>query len=96
MSEVEGWSNEPRTLAAFALAFVPPWVAFRRASHWRACLAISAGLGALAYILAFTTALVWDQPFGPTLVAVLIALAGPAMVRGRVPGRRLRPPSAPI
>jgi zinc transport system permease protein len=62
-------------MAAFALVFVPPWVAFRRASHWRVCLAISTGLGALAYVLAFAFALVWDQPFGPTLVAVLMALA---------------------
>ncbi len=96
MSDVGGWSNEPSTLAAFALAFVPPWVAFRRASHWRACLAVSASLRALAYILAFTTALVWDPPFGPTLVVVLMALTGPAMVRGRVPRWRLRPRSAPI
>jgi len=71
-------------MAAFALVFVPPWVAFRRASHWRACLIISAGLGAVAYILAFVVALLWDQPFGPTLVAVLAALAGVAMVaKGR-------------
>ena len=81
-------------MAAFALVFVPPWVAFRRASHWRACLAISAGLGTLAYILAFAAALLWDQPFGPTLVAVLIVLASLAMVQGGVSGERLRPPPA--
>ncbi len=83
-------------MAAFALVFVPPWVAFRRASHWRACLAISVGLGALAYILAFAVALLWDQPFGPTLVAVLVVLASLAMVRGGVSGGHLRPPSASI
>ncbi len=96
MSEVEGWSNKPSTLAAFALAFVPRWVACRHACHWRTCLAVSAGLGALVYILAFTAALVWDPPFGRTLVVVLMALTGPAMVRGRVPGLGLRPRSAPI
>ncbi len=96
MSEVEAWSNEPSTLAAFAPAFVPPWVVCWRASQWRACLAVSTGLGALAYILAFTAALVWDPPFGRTLVVVLMALTGPAMVRGRVPRWRLRPRSAPI
>jgi zinc/manganese transport system permease protein len=83
-------------IAAFALVFVPPWVAFRRASHWRACLIISAGLGTVAYILAFATALVWDQPFGPTLVAVLIAFASLAMVQRRFPGRPRRLPSASI
>lgn len=76
-------------MAAFALVFVPPWVAFRLASHWRACLAISAALGTLSYVLAFAVALLWDQPFGPVLVAVLVAMAGLAMVPGRVlAGRR--------
>lgn len=67
-------------MAAFALVFVPPWLAFRRASHWQACLAISISLGAICYISAFTAALLWDQPFGPTLVAVLVVLAGLDMV----------------
>ena len=83
-------------MAAFALVFVPPWVAFRRASHWRACLAISVGLGTLSYILAFAAALFWDQPFGPTLVAVLVILASLAMVREGVSGGRLRPPPASL
>ena len=81
-------------MAAFALVFIPPWVAFRHASHWRACLIISAGLGTLSYLLAFAVALWLDQPFGPTLVAVLTALASLAMVRGGVLGGRLRPPPA--
>lgn len=63
-------------MAAFALVFVPPRVAFRRASHWRACMIISAGIGTLAYVLAFVAALVLDQPLGPTLVVVLIGMAG--------------------
>ena len=96
MSAVEGWSNERNTHIAVALAFVPPWVAFRRASHWRACLAVSTGLGALAYILAFAAALFWDPPFGRTLVVVPMALAGPDMARGRVSRWCLRPRSAPI
>ena len=81
-------------MAAFALVFVPPWVAFRRASHWRACLIISAALGTVAYILAFATALVWDQPLGPTLVAMLIGMASLAIVRRPVCGRRIRTTSA--
>jgi zinc transport system permease protein len=81
-------------MAAFALVFVPPWVAFQHASHWRACLAISAGLGTASYVLAFATALLWDQPFGPTLVAVLVVLASLAMLSGGVSGGRLRPPPA--
>jgi zinc/manganese transport system permease protein len=81
-------------MAAFALVFVPPWAAFRRASHWRACLAISAALGTLSYVLAFAAALLLDQPFGPVLVAVLVAIAGLAMVRAGVPAGRSGSPSA--
>lgn len=77
-------------MAAFALVFVPPWVAFRHATHWRACLIISAGLGTLAYVLAFVTALVWDQPFGPILVAMLMILAGLAVMNRFASGKRLR------
>lgn len=79
-------------MGAFALAFVPAWVAFRTASHWRACLAISFVLGTAGYVLAFVAALVLDQPFGPTLVAVLVALAALALVPGSALARRLRPP----
>lgn len=82
-------------MAAFALVFVPPWVAFRRASNWRACLAISAALGASSYVLAFAAALLWDQPFGPVLVAVLTALAGFAVVPGGVRAGHSGSPPAP-
>jgi zinc transport system permease protein len=81
-------------MAAFALVFVPPWVAFRCASHWRACLAISVGLGTLGYILAFVTALLWDQPFGPTLVAALIALASVAITQRYGSRKRRSSPAA--
>lgn len=79
-------------MAAFALVFVPPWIAFRRAAHWRACLLISAGVGTLAYLLAFVLALLGDQPFGPALVAVLIALAG---LSAAADIRRGSPPRTP-
>lgn len=63
-------------MAAFALAFVPPWAAFRMAHNWRHCRWISVGIGVLSYVLAFGAALLFDQPFGPTLVAVLVAITG--------------------
>lgn len=59
-------------MAAFALIFLPPWLAFRIAKNWRNCLLISLVLGIAAYICAFTIALLMDQPFGPMLVAVLV------------------------
>lgn len=62
-------------MAAFALVFIPPWVAFRVAQGWRRTLVWSAGLGLLAYLIAFVAAIRLDQPFGPVLVAVLLVLA---------------------
>jgi zinc transport system permease protein len=62
-------------MAAFALVFVPPWVAFRFAHGWRRTLALSVSLGVLAYLAAFVAAIRLDQPFGPVLVAVLLLFA---------------------
>ena len=67
-------------MAAFALAFVPPWAAFGIARNWRHCQWISAGFGVIAYVSAFAIALVFDQPFGPVLIAVLVTLTGMAMI----------------
>jgi zinc transport system permease protein len=70
-------------MAAFALVFIPPWVAFRVAQGWRKTLVWSAGLGILAYLVAFVAAIRLDQPFGPVLVAVLLVLSlGRSFVRG--------------
>jgi zinc transport system permease protein len=62
-------------MGAFALIFVPPWLAFRRAANWRAGLGWALGIGVLAYVSAFILALALDQPFGPVL-ALLLVLAG--------------------
>ncbi len=62
-------------MAAFALVFVPPWVAFRFAHGWRRTLGWSVGLGVLAYLVAFVAAVRLDQPFGPVLVLALLLLA---------------------
>lgn len=59
-------------MATFALVFVPPWFAFRRAPNWRRAQGWAAGLGAMSYGLAFALALILDQPFGPVVVAVLV------------------------
>lgn len=62
-------------MAAFALVFVPPWVAFRFARGWRGTLLACLALGVAAYLVAFAAAILLDQPFGPILVAIL-ALPG--------------------
>jgi zinc transport system permease protein len=70
-------------LGAFAMAFVPPLIAFRLASSWRRCQILSVSVGVTTYILAFGCALVLDQPFGPTLVAVLVAATFVALILRR-------------
>lgn len=61
-------------MGAFALVFLPPWLAFRLARDWRQALVWSAGIGVVAYLAAFVLALTADQPFAPVLVAVLLGL----------------------
>jgi zinc/manganese transport system permease protein len=63
-------------MAAFALVFVPPWIAFRVSCHWRQALLISVVSGVLGYIAAFIAALLFDQPFAPVLVTSMLLIAG--------------------
>jgi zinc transport system permease protein len=75
-------------MGAFALVFVPAWAAFRIGRNWRSTLALSAGIGVLAYCTAFQLALKLDQPFGPVLVAGLLGVAGILGLPGALRGRR--------
>ena len=61
-------------MGGFALVFVPPWIVFRRAQSWRRALFYSSLIGAVGYVAAFAIALGLDQPFGPVLALLLIAL----------------------
>jgi zinc transport system permease protein len=61
-------------MGGFALVFVPAWIAFRRARRWRSALLLSSLVGTLGYGGAFLLALRLDQPFGPVLALVLIAV----------------------
>ena len=61
-------------MGAFALVFIPPWLAFRRAANWRAGLRWSVGIGLLGYVAAFSLALWLDQPFGPVLALLLVVV----------------------
>ena len=63
-------------MAAFALVFIPPWLAFRFAGNWKQALVISVSFGVAGYLAAFLLALWLDQPFGPILVALLLVVAG--------------------
>jgi zinc transport system permease protein len=62
-------------MGAFALVFIPPWIAFRRAGNWRAGIIWSMVIGVAAYVIAFALALALDQPFGPVLALMLAAVA---------------------
>jgi zinc transport system permease protein len=75
-------------MGAFALVFLPPWMAFRVAPSWRSTLFFSAGLATLGYLVAFVLALTMDQPFGPVLVAVLLIQAMLVAVSERILARR--------
>jgi zinc/manganese transport system permease protein len=68
-------------MAAFALALLPAWVAFGIARTMRTAAWIAAGVGLCAYCAAFAGALAFDQPFGPMLVAVLLASATLRLLR---------------
>ncbi|HET7776263.1 MAG TPA: metal ABC transporter permease, partial [Azospira sp.] len=68
-------------MAAFALVFIPPLAAAPWVRSWRASLLLGAVLGGVAHLLAFALALVLDQPFGPVLALLLVALgAGSALL----------------
>ncbi|RIX48529.1 MAG: ABC transporter [Rhodocyclales bacterium GT-UBC] len=61
-------------MGAFALIFIPPWLAFRRGRNWRSGLGMALLIGVLAFVCAFLVALGLDQPFGPVLALLLIVI----------------------
>ena len=70
-------------MGAFALVFVPPWVAFRFARGWRRTVAWSAALGVGAHLASFSLAIAFDQPYGPVLVGTLLLMSvARAIARG--------------
>jgi zinc transport system permease protein len=62
-------------MAAFGLVFVPTMVAYQVGPNWKGSLALATVTGIAAYLVAFATALLADQPFGPVLAGVLVLLA---------------------
>ncbi|MDD2989655.1 MAG: metal ABC transporter permease [Zoogloea sp.] len=61
-------------MAAFALVFVPPLVAYRFGRSWRVGLGLAALVGMGGYSLAFALSLAFDQPFGPVCAVLLVGL----------------------
>jgi zinc transport system permease protein len=79
-------------MATFAFVFVPPWIAFRRATGWRNGLFLSVAFSTTGYLAGFVLAILLDQPFGPAQVMVLLILALGARslewVQAGIPNRR--------
>ena len=63
-------------MTAFAMVFVPAWLAFRIAGSWRWAMGLAMAFGALGFIVGFSLAVLLDQPYGPCQVAVYLVLAG--------------------
>lgn len=70
-------------MGAFALIFVPSWIAFRHAPGWRGANRLAVGMGVGGHGLAFVLALWLDQPFGPVLAAVMAVACGALTVGHR-------------
>jgi zinc transport system permease protein len=79
-------------MAAFALLFIPPLIAFEWGANWRHATGISAIAGITAHLAAFVLALALDQPYGPLLGILLILMALlSALARCGKKSRRTRP-----
>ena len=61
-------------MAAFAVVFLPPWIAFRFASGWFRTIALGIAISIAGYLIAFALAFRFDQPIGPAIVGVLLIL----------------------
>ena len=68
-------------MAAFALVFIPAWIAFHLARGWRQVVLWSMGLAWIAYLPAYILAIMLDQPFAPVLTLVLTALVPLRLLR---------------
>jgi zinc transport system permease protein len=83
-------------MATFALVFLPPWVAFRRASGWRRALVWASGLSVACYLTAFTAAILLNQPFGPVYAGVLVLSTLLRLPRSRIPAPVKGTEAAPV
>ena len=68
-------------MAAFALVFMPAWVAFGVAGGWRRAVAWTAGLAGGVYTGAYVAAMAADLPFAPVLVGLAALLAPLRLLR---------------
>lgn len=63
-------------MTAFAMIFIPAWLAFKIAKGWRNACLLAVLFNAASYVLGFALAVLFDQPYGPTQTAVHLLGAG--------------------
>lgn len=68
-------------MAAFALIFVPPLLAFRFGANWKGGAILSSVIGMGGFALSFLVSLAFDQPFGPVCGLLLVMLFVGASVK---------------
>lgn len=78
-------------MGAFALVFIPPFIAYRWGSNWRGGLVLAIAVGVACYVAAFVAALVLDQPFGPLCAILLVAVGIVSTVLQRLNSGRKSP-----
>jgi ABC-type Mn2+/Zn2+ transport system permease subunit len=52
------------------MLFIPPWVSFVLVDGWKRATLLSVILGVVVYIIAFITAIIFDQPFRSALCSI--------------------------
>ncbi|MEM9103045.1 MAG: metal ABC transporter permease [Pseudomonadota bacterium] len=62
-------------MAAFAMIFIPSWLAFKFASSWKQTLIFAIAFNGFAYLVGIASAIMLDQPYGPIQVAVHLIVA---------------------
>ncbi|MDR2507925.1 MAG: metal ABC transporter permease [Candidatus Accumulibacter sp.] len=67
-------------MAAFALVFIPPLIAFKWGANWRRSTVIAVVSGGFAHVAAFLLAIALDQPYGPLLTLLLIIMGGTSQI----------------
>ena len=62
-------------MTAFAMIFIPAWLAFRISANWHQAAVIAVGFNGITFVAGFALAILLNQPYGPCQVAVTLLAA---------------------
>lgn len=62
-------------MTAFAMIFIPAWLAFRISANWYQACVIAVLFNGVTFIAGFALAILLNQPYGPCQVATTLAAA---------------------